>query len=175
MAKPAWSPETLLFVNYINHLTVVKHSLVQERANFFDYALEGAQDWNLCLEMSFVSQRTVHIPLALYHWRVRPGSMAENVLSKPWAVQAQFQVRNDIFKKLVPNSRFNGRHYEITDTKTVKIVFVHLGQRNDALIFELNCGSFQVSHKTFELISGTLIERLIMKFLHACDGLSTEN
>lgn len=95
MIKPGWSPELLLHVNYINHLKVVRGSLLKKIEHLlFDKQTNGAQDWELCLKMVNHARRVVHIPLILYHWRKRKGSMATEVAAKPWAIMGQFHVRS---------------------------------------------------------------------------------
>ena len=71
--KPAWSPELLLACAYFNHLTVYRRSLVDALGGFReDYDL--AQDWNLALRATAVTDRVHHVAQVLYHWRRTPGS-----------------------------------------------------------------------------------------------------
>jgi len=100
MYKPAWSPELLMHVNYINHLACAKIKFLQEISeDLFQNYTTGAQDWDLCLRLVLHAKKVRHIPLILYHWRSRPGSMAESYIAKPWAAMNQLEVR----KKLAPN------------------------------------------------------------------------
>ena len=73
--KPDWSPETLLSRNYICHLLVLKHSLV-ERIGGFRPGFDGAQDYDLVLRAGEVAKQIVHVPQVLYHWRMHAASTA---------------------------------------------------------------------------------------------------
>jgi glycosyltransferase involved in cell wall biosynthesis len=96
MLKPGWSPELLYHVNYINHLKALRRDLALEIcAVSFDSQYNGSQDWNLCLQVLQHGHSIAHIPFVLYHWRARKGSMADNVHSKPWAVEAQARLRKN--------------------------------------------------------------------------------
>lgn len=114
MIKPGWSPELLLHVNYINHLKVIRSDLLRSvSAKAFDPIYNGAQDWNLCFQIQLHAKRVSHIPLVLYHWRSREGSMAQSVYSKPWAVAAQWQLRKKFVFQLNPDLEFFGEQNSI--------------------------------------------------------------
>lgn len=84
--KPDWSPELMLSVNLITHLSVLRRSLVQE-FGMLDPNTDGAQDWDLFLRVSEHTEAIYHIPKVLYHWRKTPNSTATSVANKP-GVQA---------------------------------------------------------------------------------------
>lgn len=108
MKKPSWSPELLLHVNYINHMKVVKTELLKKVCDTaFDDAYAGVQDWSLCFQMLMNAERIVHIPLYLYHWRSRKGSMANDVGSKPWAIDAQVRLRTSLVPSLNEKLKFD--------------------------------------------------------------------
>ena len=73
--KPAWSPELMLSYNYINHFTVVRRALF-ESVGRFRQGFEGSQDHDLLLRIAERTDRVVHIPRILYHWRSLPSSTA---------------------------------------------------------------------------------------------------
>lgn len=101
MIKPAWSPELLLHVNYINHLKIVRRDLLLSIAEAaFESDYNGAQDWNLCFHILMKAKSAVHLPFFLYHWRARKGSMADDMFSKPWAVESQFRLRRNVVRHL---------------------------------------------------------------------------
>ena len=85
--KPDWSPDLLLSLNYVCHLTVVRRSLI-ERAGGFRSGFEGAQDYDLVLRVTELTNRIAHIPLPLYSWRKVPGSAATRADTKPYAREA---------------------------------------------------------------------------------------
>ncbi|MBI4763536.1 MAG: glycosyltransferase [Deltaproteobacteria bacterium] len=96
--KPDWSPETLVSVNYLVHLIVIRKSLV-ERAGGFRAEMDGAQDWDLFFRITEMTSLIVHIPEILYHWRVGPHSAAWSLMAKPYVVQAQFQAVKRHFER----------------------------------------------------------------------------
>ncbi|MBS4095582.1 MAG: glycosyltransferase [Sulfuricella sp.] len=101
--KPDWNPDLLLSQNYICHLAVYRHSLVQEVGGFRE-AFEGSQDYDLALRCveRIESRQIRHIPHALYHWRAIPGStaQAEAGEAKPYAVTAGQRALEEHFQRL---------------------------------------------------------------------------
>jgi GT2 family glycosyltransferase len=85
--KPDWSPEHFLSSMYTCHLTVVRRSLVEDVQGFRP-GFEGAQDYDLWLRLSERTNRIVHVPRVLYHWRKIPGSAAASPMAKPYALDA---------------------------------------------------------------------------------------
>lgn len=83
--KPDYSPEMLLTMNYLNHLTVHRTHLVRE-AGGWRTGFEGSQDYDLNLRiLECVQPSTVrHIPKILYHWRAIQGSTAISLAEKPY-------------------------------------------------------------------------------------------
>ena len=55
-------------VNYINHLTVIKKSLML-KAGLLNPDKDGAQDYDLMLRVTDLSPKIAHVPKVLYHWR----------------------------------------------------------------------------------------------------------
>ena len=72
--KPDWNADLMLGQNLISHLGVYRRSLI-ERIGGFRTGLEGSQDYDLALRMvaETRSERIVHIPKVLYHWRQGAG------------------------------------------------------------------------------------------------------
>jgi GT2 family glycosyltransferase/LmbE family N-acetylglucosaminyl deacetylase len=87
--KPDWSPETLLHLNYINHLTAVRRDAWEE-AGGVRGCCEGSQDWDLWLRISRLPGfRAAHVARPLYDWRATPDSTAyRGVSAKPYALAA---------------------------------------------------------------------------------------
>jgi glycosyltransferase involved in cell wall biosynthesis/GT2 family glycosyltransferase len=81
--KPDWSPELLLSYNYVNHFTVIRRSLL-EVAGRFRVGYEGSQDHDLLLRVTERTDRVVHIPRILYHWRALPSSTAAGATVKQY-------------------------------------------------------------------------------------------
>jgi GT2 family glycosyltransferase/LmbE family N-acetylglucosaminyl deacetylase len=88
LRKPGWSPETLLHLNYINHLTVVRQDLY-ERIGGLSADAEGCQDWDLWLKLLALPDLEVgHIAQPLYDWRASETSVAYEPANKPYMVEA---------------------------------------------------------------------------------------
>ncbi|MER0240311.1 glycosyltransferase [Fulvimarina sp. MAC8] len=68
--KPDFSYDQLLGQNVINHLSVYRRALLEEVGGFRD-GFTGSQDHDLALRSVAVcgSEKVVHIPKVLYHWR----------------------------------------------------------------------------------------------------------
>jgi hypothetical protein len=63
---------------------------------------DGCQDWDLCLRAVRAARRVAHVPLPLYHWRARPGSVAEDPTAKPWIAAAAQRVLSAHLRALDP-------------------------------------------------------------------------
>ena len=85
--KPDWSPERLRSQNYCCHLSVFRHSLLDEIGGFRS-GFEGSQDYDLILRATERARTIVHIPFVLYHWREVPTSTAADPNAKPYAWDA---------------------------------------------------------------------------------------
>jgi hypothetical protein len=79
---------------YVLHMLVVRKRLFLELGGFRD-AYSGAQDFDLMLRLSRITQHIHHIPKALYHWRAVAGSAAAQVDAKPYALQAGLRALQD--------------------------------------------------------------------------------
>jgi glycosyltransferase involved in cell wall biosynthesis/LmbE family N-acetylglucosaminyl deacetylase len=88
--KADWSPETLLHLNHINHLTVVKREILNELGGFRP-EFDGGQDWDLLLELirhGITEEQVCHVAEPLYDWRATEGSLAYKTNSKSWTFKA---------------------------------------------------------------------------------------
>ncbi len=87
--KCDWNPELFLAQNMVSHLGCYKRSLINEIGGFRE-KLEGSQDYDLALRASELLQakQIIHIPQVLYHWRIIPGSTAQSIEAKPYALNA---------------------------------------------------------------------------------------
>lgn len=82
--KPDYSPDTLLSLNYICHLSVIRKIIVDEIGGF-TLGLEGAQDHDLLLRVTEKTNKIYHISKVLYHWRMVPGSTSMSISNKSYA------------------------------------------------------------------------------------------
>jgi len=82
--KPDWSPEYFMACMYTCHLSVYRTELIR-RIGGWRSEFDGAQDYDLALRIVAASDRILHIPDVLYHWRVLPTSTASGSAAKPHA------------------------------------------------------------------------------------------
>ncbi|WP_242823796.1 glycosyltransferase family 2 protein [Sulfobacillus thermosulfidooxidans] len=85
--KPDWSPEYLLSCNYITHFLIVRRAL-GDKVGWLREGFDGAQDYDLILRLSELSDKICHVPRILYHWRRSQSSTAGSSLAKPYAYEA---------------------------------------------------------------------------------------
>lgn len=86
--KPDWSPHYLRSVNYITHFAAIKKNLI-DKVGGFRPGYEGAQDWDLFLRITRVTDKIYHIPTVLYSWRKSQSSTAQTPRAKNYAYQNQ--------------------------------------------------------------------------------------
>jgi O-antigen biosynthesis protein len=79
--KPDWSPELLLSYNYVNHFTIVRRDLF-ESVGRYRAGFEGSQDHDLLLRVTERTDRVIHVPRIVYHWRAHPESTAGRATQK---------------------------------------------------------------------------------------------
>ena len=134
--KPCWSPEHLESCMYILHMMVIRKTLFLELGGFrAEYT--GAQDYDLALRISLVTDKIHHIPKLLYHWRKIPGSAAEVVDAKPTAlINAQRALADYAEKKykgdaeVVPGTLtglFRVRHGRLTNPPVTLVMTTNNG------------------------------------------------
>jgi len=66
--KPDWSPDLILGENYVCHFLVLRTGLCRDLGGFRSET-DLSQDLDMVLRASLRTQRIVHIPRVLYHWR----------------------------------------------------------------------------------------------------------
>ena len=85
--KPDFAPDNLLSNNYICHFVVFKRELLDTVGRFRD-EYNGSQDHDLILRLTGSARKIVHIPRVLYYWRSHPTSVASDITTKTYAVEA---------------------------------------------------------------------------------------
>ena len=79
--KPDFCPDNLRSGNYICHLTALRRSLL-DKVGGFRPVFDGSQDHDLMLRCVEATDRIVHIPRVLYHWRTVGASMSHQQLER---------------------------------------------------------------------------------------------
>lgn len=97
--KPDYNINFLRSVNYICHIFMVRKSIMDEVGGFRE-EFDGAQDWDLILRCCEKTQKIVHIPRILYHWRAHEMSTAGNPESKLYAIDAGKRALEEHYKRM---------------------------------------------------------------------------
>lgn len=119
--KSDYNIDLLCSMNYICHLFVVKHSLVEELGKRDGAVLrkeyDGAQDHDFILRCCEVAENVYHIPKILYHWRCHLDSTAANPESKMYAFEAGRKAVEEHYKRVgVPAEVVHGQFYGMFKT-----------------------------------------------------------
>ena len=109
--KPDPSPYTLNSANYICHFSIFKKELM-DKLEGFRSQYDGSQDFDIVARAFETTDKIIHIPKVLYHWRVHQNSTAGNSDSKPYA----FEVGKKVIKDHV--KRMYGKNVDVTDGPT---------------------------------------------------------
>jgi glycosyltransferase involved in cell wall biosynthesis len=98
--KPDFSPEYLLCSMYTCHFSVYASELVRSVGGLRP-EFNGSQDHDLALRLSDIISRdqVIHIPRVLYHWRMIPGSGAQDQGVKPYAAEAGIKAVRDALQR----------------------------------------------------------------------------
>lgn len=85
--KPDFAIDNLRANNYICHFSVFKKELL-DKAGKFRPEYDGSQDHDMILRLTEQAEEIVHIPRILYFWRSHPQSVASDINSKTYAIDA---------------------------------------------------------------------------------------
>ncbi len=113
--KPDFAIDTLRSNNYITHLSVFS-KILMEKLGGFSSKYNGAQDYDIILRAVENTNKIVHIPKILYHWRINPNSTAMLSDTKPYAYEAGIRVIQDHLNR-------QGLKAEVTQSKDIKGVY----------------------------------------------------
>lgn len=92
--KPEYSRDSLLASNYVCHFSAFSRELL-EKTGTFQSQYDGSQDHDFMLRAMKNAQKVVHIPKILYYWRSHPNSVASDIDSKSYAVDAGIRAVQD--------------------------------------------------------------------------------
>ena len=96
--KPDYSPDTLMGVNYICHLSCIRKKIIDEIGGFRK-EYDGSQDYDLFLRVTEKTNKIYHIEKVLYHWRQTPTSTAGFLDNKNYAKEAGKRALEDALKR----------------------------------------------------------------------------
>ncbi len=85
--KPDFALDNLRANNYICHFTVIARELL-EKTGLFRHQYDGSQDHDMVLRLTGHAKKIYHIPKLLYFWRSHQNSVAQDINSKTYAIDA---------------------------------------------------------------------------------------
>lgn len=85
--KPDFAIDNLRANNYICHFSTFKATLLEE-TGLFRKEYDGSQDHDIILRLTSVAKKVYHIPKLLYYWRSHASSVAQDINSKTYAIDA---------------------------------------------------------------------------------------
>lgn len=113
--KPDFAIDNLRANNYICHFSVFKRTLIDE-AGWFRKEFDGSQDHDLILRLTDKAKVIRHIPKIIYYWRSHSGSVAGNIDTKNYAVDAAKRAIKEHLEK-------NGLSAEVESTEAFSTMF----------------------------------------------------
>jgi len=157
--KPDFSPDFLLSYNYITHFLLVKKSLIFPEEVLLNPQLNGAQDYDLILRLTERTNKIVHIPKVLYHWRKLPSSTSFISRSKTYANDAGLQaLQNAVSRRKITAQVLNGKtfaryrvKYNLLENPKVSII-IPFRDQPQLLKLCLNSILEKTTYKNFEII-----------------------
>lgn len=177
--KPDWSPEMALGGNYLTHFDLMRTRLVRDVGGW-DAHTDGAQDWDLFLRLLDVTDKVVHVPKIVYHWRTVAGSTSVQISVKPYALAAQrLAVQKHLERKKLKASAFQddtGQMYIEWPTKNDPRSFViHMRYGDVKQTLELiegikQAADFNQASKIFVLAEKGLLDEKSQEELKATDS-----
>ncbi|MBR2725708.1 glycosyltransferase family 2 protein [Candidatus Saccharibacteria bacterium] len=156
--KPDFSPDTLLSVNYMSHLGVLRKSIIDEIGGFRK-GYEGAQDYDLYLRFTEKAKKIHHIPKVLYHWRMIPGSTSMTIDNKDYASDNGKKAIESALKRRKINAHVvkdeKSKYYQVIyDFKEQPLVSILIPTKDHARVTGACLKSIygKTTYKNFEII-----------------------
>ncbi|MGE7825122.1 glycosyltransferase family 2 protein [Paenibacillus sp. NPDC093718] len=157
--KPDWSPDLILSHMYTCHLGVYRKQIISEIGGFRK-GYEGSQDYDLVLRFTERTDKVIHIPKILYHWRSIPESTASGAIAKNYTHYAGLKALNDALKRrgikgsveeLDGYSNMYRVHYKVQEDPLVSII---IPTKDMAGILDTCIDSIQrvTKYKNYEII-----------------------
>lgn len=127
--KPQWCPDHFTSRNYLGHVVVCRTSILKEIGGF-RVGFEGSQDYDMLLRFIEKTNRIIHIPRILYHWRIHKASAAQSEDAKPYAYMAAQKALTEHFERIqqpakvdfLPGFRGYSIRYEYKKEELISII-----------------------------------------------------
>lgn len=103
--KPDWSPDLYMCMNYTNHLSIYRTTIVKEIGGLRS-AYNGSQDYDFTLRFleKTSNEKVGHVSKILYHWRERKESAAFAMSAKNYAADAARYAKEDWIRRNQENA-----------------------------------------------------------------------
>lgn len=128
--KQDFAIDTFRSYNYFCHFSVFRKEIM-DRLGGFRKGYDGSQDYDIFLRTIEMTDKIIHIPKVVYHWRVHENSTAGNPASKMYAYDSAKKALNDHLKRLgiegeaIDNDKYLGTYkikYKINGNPKVSII-----------------------------------------------------
>lgn len=160
--KPDYAIDNLRANNYICHFSVFKKSLIDE-VGMFRKEFDGSQDHDMILRLTEKAQNIIHIPKVLYFWRSHPNSVAADINSKTYAIDAGKRAVKDHINRCGLNAVVESSRafptiyrikYEIVNTPKISII---IPNKNNKEVLE-KCINSIINKSTYKDIEIIIVE-----------------
>ena len=165
--KPDWSLELFRSYSYTCHISIFRKSII-EKVGGFQEQFSGAQDYDITLRVIEKTKNIFHIPKILYHWRKIPGSAADVIDAKGWALIAakkvleEHLVRSQLDAEVMKSETIPGCfrvRYKIKELPLVSILLPTRGQMSgkadDELLFKcIHSVVSKTDYSNYEIVVG---------------------
>ncbi|MBE5940059.1 MAG: glycosyltransferase [Lachnospiraceae bacterium] len=137
--KPDYAPDNLKANNYICHFSTFSRELL-DKAGWYDSKYDGSQDHDLILRLTENAKKVSHIQEVLYFWRSHPGSVAEDINSKTYAIDAGKRAVHDCIERSGMSAAVESSKafptiyrikYELTEKPLISIVIPNCNHKED--------------------------------------------
>ena len=139
--KPDFAPDNLLANNYICHFSVFKASLL-DMVGVFRSKYDGSQDHDLILRLTDAASKVYHVRKLLYFWRSHKNSVAMDINSKTYAIEAGKSAVHDfleskgynvVVSSSVAHPTIYRLQYELNGTPKISIIIPNKNHLSDPL------------------------------------------
>lgn len=160
--KPDFAPDNLRANNYICHFSVFSRELL-EKTGMFRSEYDGSQDHDMILRLTSNANKVFHIRRLLYFWRSHPNSVAKNLSSKTYAVDAGIRAVKDNIKASGYDCEVESSwvlptiyriKYELKEQPLVSIIIPNMNHMQDLK----RCISSIVSKSTYQNYEIIIVE-----------------
>ena len=159
--KPDFAIDNLRANNYICHFSAFSRELL-DKAGYFRSEYDGSQDHDMILRLTSYAKNVIHIPKILYFWRSHPTSVAMDINSKPYAIEAGKRavcdhIKSSGYEAEVESSRAFPTIYRIRyklKAQTPEKVSIIIPNKNNARLIRRCIQSIldRTSYKNYEIV-----------------------